>query len=416
MKAAPLFLLVAACTPAIDAYKGTDVQRARDLDVLFVIDDSTDRAKYDQMAAQVDALQTQLATIDGQLPSLHVGVVTTDLGTSAIDDRAPLRPTVMGCLGVGKAGALQTFESTVTANYLEDLRAPDGTRTKNYTGTLAEQLALLTNPDMPAQGCEFEQPMEAMRRALDRSANPGFIRDGALLAVVFLTNSDDCSLKKGALLEPLDPSLGALNTFRCTTQGVVCDLDDPTRTGAKKNCRPREDSQFIVPVSEYVDFLADYKPSRADIIVSAVAGPRTSFVVQNVGVPVLAPSCQGPGGRAVPAVRIGALVDAFGGDIVDTCTQQSTGFAQLSAPIVNRQTSCVAELTMAETDTCTVTEIDGDTETDLDRCAEGDAGPCWYAYANAGACPSGDNLAIGIRRGTTTAPADARIQARCFVQ
>lgn len=409
-------LVLAGCTHDIETYKPLDVQKARDLDILFVIDDSTDRATYDVMAQQIDVLQSQLSSVDGQLPSLHVGVVTTDLGTSSTDDDAPLRPTVMGCLGYGKEAKLQKFTSTITDPYL----SVDRTGAKNFTGDLAAELAKLTNPDMPPAGCEIEQPLEAMRRALDPATNPGFLRDGALLSVVFLTNEDDCSLKTGALLEPLDASLGPLASFRCTREGVICDPDDPARPGRHDNCRPREDSQFVAPVGPYIDFLAGLKADRRDVSVSAVGGSRTDFIVRDFGQPLLNPSCSGPGGLAYPAVRIGAVVDAFGGTLVDSCTQ-ADAYQQIATPVVNRQRSCFPSLAMSEMDDCSVTEIAGDTETDFERCPDGDvgdvgAGPCWYAYTDATACPSGANIGIAIRRGSAAAPADGRIEARCFVR
>jgi hypothetical protein len=367
------------------------------------------------MEKQIDVLQAQLASVDGQLPSLHVGVVTTDLGTSSTDDAAPLRPTVMGCFGAGKEAKLQKFESTITDGYLSDERDEAGGRVKNYSGDLATELGRLTNPSMPPVGCEIEQPLEAMRRALDPATNPGFLRDGALLNVVFLTNEDDCSLKTGALLEPLDATLGPLTSFRCTREGVICDPDDPARPGRHLNCRPREDSRFVAPVGQYAEFLAQLKPDRRDVTVSAVAGSRTDFIVRDFGQPILNPSCSGPSGLAYPAVRIGALVDQFGGGLVDSCNQ-TDAYQQLATPIVNRQRSCFPTLAMAEMDDCSVTEIAGDIETDFDRCNEGDAGPCWYAYADAAACPSGENLGIAIRRGSIAAPANARVEARCFVR
>ncbi|MGE0403804.1 MAG: hypothetical protein AB7T06_44260 [Kofleriaceae bacterium] len=408
-------LVLAGCTHDIETYKPLDVQKARDLDILFVIDDSTDRATYDVMAQQIDVLQSQLSSVDGQLPSLHVGVVTTDLGTSSTDDDAPLRPTVMGCLGYGKEAKLQKFASTITDPYL----SVDRTGAKNFTGDLAAELAKLTNPDMPPAGCEIEQPLEAMRRALDPATNPGFLRDGALLSVVFLTNEDDCSLKTGALLEPLDASLGPLASFRCTREGVICDPDDPARPGRHDNCRPREDSQFVAPVGPYIDFLAGLKADRRDVSVSAVGGSRTDFIVRDFGQPLLNPSCSGPG-LAYPAVRIGAVVDAFGGTLVDSCTQ-ADAYQQIATPVVNRQRSCFPSLAMSEMNDCSVTEIAGDTETDLERCPNDDvgdvgAGPCWYAYTDAAACPSGANIGIAIRRGSAAAPADGRIEARCFVR
>ena len=408
-------LLLAACTPAIDPYKPLDVQPARDLDILFVLDDAADRGTYDQMASQLDVLQTRLAGVDGQLPSLHVGAVTTDLGTSGTRDEIPVA-TVGDCVGHGKAGQLQTFAGGPSGWFLEDLRGADGTRTRNYdSGDLTLELGKLTNPASLADGCEYEQPLEAMRQALDPATNPGFIRPGAMLAIVFLTNRDDCSLATGAMLDPNDASIGPPTRFRCTQQGVICDPDDPGREGAHQNCRPRDGSPFLVDVSEYTTFLEHYKADPRDVLVSAVAGPRSSFIVHNLGSPVLQPSCQGAGGPAYPAVRIGSLVDSLGGTMIDGCTQEAA-YQQITTPILARQRSCFPTLTLADGADCTVMEVAGSSETELAPCADGGTGSCWYTYADKAACPGGDNLGIAIRHASAAPAAGARIEARCFVK
>jgi len=413
-----LFLVLASCTHDIVLVdRIDDVRTARDLDILYVFDNSSNRASYDLMASQLDVLQARLGDVDDQLPNLHVGVVTADLGTRGTQDAAPA-PAVGNCFNEGNAGKLVKFRAGLDDRFLEDLRGPDGTRIRNFNSDdLLGELALLTNPALGAAGtgCEFAQPLEAMRRALDPGTNPGFIRPDAMLSIVFLTNEDDCSLARAAMLDPEDGSLGAL-AFRCTEQGVICDPDDPRNPGVRKNCRPREDSQFMVDVSEYRTFLEQYKPDSRDVIVSAVAGARTPFTVVDFGNPVLAPSCQGATGFAKPAVRIGSLVDSFGGVIVDSCTQEAA-YQQLTAPILTQQRSCFPNLRSADGEDCRVLEVAGDVETELARCVDvdGTPSPCWYTYADATACPGGDNLGIAIHRGTTTAPASSRIEATCFL-
>ena len=418
MRTALLLLAVASCTHDVSVFDQVDVRTARDLDILYVFDNSLNRGTFDQMASQLDVLQSRLLDVDGQLPNLHVGVVTTDLGVRGRLD-AIAGPPMGNCAGDGDAGKLVSFGSAPRlGGFLEDLRGPGGTRIRNYaSGDLLFEIARMTSPDDDAErgGCEFEQPLEAMRRALDPGNNPGFIRPNAMLSIVFVTNEDDCSLKRGALLDPLDGSLGPPFSYRCTEQGVICDPDDPRRPGVRTNCRPREGSPFLIDVSEYRTFLSQYKSDPRDVVVSAVAGPRTPFEVRDVGVPVLAPSCQGPGGSATPAVRIGALVDAFGGALVDACSQNAA-YQQLAAPIVNPQRSCFVNLRRDDGEDCTVTEVAGGAATDIARCADGNAAPCWYTYSDAAACPAGDNVGIAIRRGAATAPASSRIQATCFAR
>jgi hypothetical protein len=168
-------------------------------------------------------------------------------------------------------------------------------------------------------------------------------------------------------------------------------------------------------VSEYRTFLEQYKPDPRDVIVSAVAGARDPFEVRDLGVPTLLPSCQGAGGSARPAVRIGSLVDSFGGVLVDACTQEAA-YQQLTAPILDQQRSCFPNLRRADGEDCTVIEVAGGARTEFARCDDGNRSPCWYTFADAAACPGGDNVGIAVRRGDAAAPANARIEATCFVK
>jgi hypothetical protein len=410
-----LVLALASCTHDLAVFDQIDVPPARDLDILYVFNNSAARGSYDPMASQLGDLAAQLASVDGQLPSLHVGVVTTDLGTRGRLDARP-GPDVGRCAGDGDAGKLVALDGGLAfGGFLEDLRGPGDTRIRNFDGDLGAALGRLTNPPPGTAntGCDFPQPLEAMRRALDPATNPDFLRPGAMLAVVLLTSQDDCSLAHGAMLDPGNAALGPPFSFRCTEQGVICDPDDPRRPGTHTGCRPRDGSPFMVDVADYQRLLAQVKPDPRDVVVSAVAGPRSAFAVADVGVPALLPSCQGAGGSAMPAVRIGALVDRFGGALVDGCTQDHA-YQQIAAPIVSRQRSCFPHLRPSDGDRCTVTETAGGVETELPRCGDGGL-PCWYTYADPAACPDGDHVGIAIRR-ATAAPADARVQATCFAR
>ncbi len=421
MKRALPLLFLASCVHDIDSFdRIEDVQTARDLDILYVFDNSPDRGSFNVLGGQLDALQKQLASIDGQVPNLHVGVVTTDLGTRGTLDALPA-PASGRCIGDGNGGKLTRMNAgTLRDAYLEDLRGPNGSRIRNFdsdnTDDLVAELGLLTNPDTGTQntGCEFAQPLEAMKRALDPAVNPGFIRDDAQLLVLFLTSDDDCSLKRGAMLDPNNTALGPLS-YRCTEQGVMCDNDDPRTPGVKTNCKPRVDAPFTTEVADYVDFLTAFKANPADIKVSAVVGATTPFTVINAGIPVLAPSCNGPAGIAKPAVRLGALVDSFGGTLVDACTQ-TAGYDRVTAPLVNAQRSCFPNLRADDGENCTVVERTDEREIELERCTDDSVAPCWFTFADATACPSGENIGIAIDRRRSTAPATSQIEARCFVK
>ena len=55
----------------------------RDLDILFVVDNSPSMIEEQQaLATSFPRMIDALATLDDGLPNLHIGVVTSDLGTS----------------------------------------------------------------------------------------------------------------------------------------------------------------------------------------------------------------------------------------------------------------------------------------------------------------------------------------------
>jgi len=100
-KLALLSLTLAACTHDLSEFDRVDnVSTARDLDILYVYDTSGDHGNYDTAAGQLDVLTSQLALVDGQVPNLHVGVVTADLGIKGTDDEvAPA--SFRNCAGTG---------------------------------------------------------------------------------------------------------------------------------------------------------------------------------------------------------------------------------------------------------------------------------------------------------------------------
>lgn len=303
-----LSLVLGACTHDITTIDEADT--SANVDVLYVLDTSVDRANYDTMAGQLDDLTAQLAAIDGTLPSLHVGVVTADIGNQGTDDELP-PAAFRNCAGTGDAGRLAVFDAPLADAYAEDLRGPDATRLQNFDGELVDVIDLLSNPAAAKFGCEVAQPMEAMRRALAPAANPGFLRDNAKLMVVFLSSDDDCSLKSGSFLGANNAN-GAL----CASEGVTCD-DDPGEDGTHTNCVPSTDG-LVTPVADYVEFLTTLKGASSRVTVAAVAGPSGPFVTTGG---VIEPSCTGAGGDHKPAVRLNALADAFGGAKVNGCTQ-----------------------------------------------------------------------------------------------
>lgn len=317
-----LALALASCSGAgdlaVDAapYPGPPGQG---LDLLFVIDNSG--AMLDEQASLVEnfgRFVNVLRTLDGGLPEIHIGVVSTDMGAGDFG--------IGGCTEGGDSGVLQNTARAVCTppgpeRFIRDRIAEDGvSRTGNYTGALEESFACIA--ELGVGGCNFEQPLESMRRALDGSnpQNSGFLRPEAYLAVVILSDEDDCSVRDVNLFNT-DPSLdtntssiGFLSSFRCFEFGVACQPDTPRVQGERSDCEARDNSQFMYDVGEYVSFLKSLKNNPNNVMVATIVGPPTPVLVFASGDddrPTLNSSCVAGDDQASPAVRLAAFADGF---------------------------------------------------------------------------------------------------------
>lgn len=426
-------LLVAACTSnnvvVGDLQEVTSLKAIpnHELDVLFVVDNSPSMLdKQHSLAANFPRMIDVLGTLDEGLPDLHIGVVTSDLGTSG--SRTAPAPDIGtagigGCHGTGDDGNLvQT--AAMTAGYLAD---------GNYTGALRDafsDLALVGDG-----GCGFEQHLGAMRHALDANAtNAGFLRDSANLAVVILADEDDCSVADSAFFGT-DPSLGPLQSFRCFQFGVQCDPDD-TEPGAKANCRPRA-SSYLDDVTPYVDFLVGLKGDARRVMVAGVVGDPATVAVElaappggGTPIPSLAHSCAfaGPDGTEVadPAVRIAAFLDQFPGRsrLTSICNDDlSSAVADIGHSAKQLMGDpCLDTSNLADTSdapgiqpACEVTDVRDAAPSSPVAIAPCDstAGTCYELAADPVACPSTpDHLRVQIHR-VGSPSVDTWIHVRC---
>jgi hypothetical protein len=318
--------------------KDIPVNINRDLDLLFLIDDSPSMAdKQQNLADNFPKFIEVLNSIPGGLPNVHIGVVTSDMGTQG--PPPSFGPTVGAglpgaCSGVGKDGVLQTFGAPITGLYIVDTKDPvTGAPTRNYDpskidlATLFGQIATGAN----ARGCGFEQHLGAIQRALVNPANGGFLRDTAYLGIIIIADEDDCSLADFKLLADDSSSrntLGAVQSFRCTRFGVLCNqggqnTDQMNQVGTKGQCRSNDDSQYLAKISQYVSFLQNLKKDPNKVIVAGIIGSLDQFAVElrtpqgeKTAIPALAHSCSyidGKGNTEVadPPIRIKAFLDQF---------------------------------------------------------------------------------------------------------
>jgi hypothetical protein len=205
-------------------------------------------------------------------------------------------------------------------------------------------------------GCGYEQPLEAMLKALTPSTsatrffegttghadgpNAGFVRPDSLLAIVHLTDEDDCSAA--------DPG--------------IYDFESTTYTG-HVNLRCIEYPEAMHPVDRYVDGLLALRADRPDQLAYAlVAGVPTDLIERGLRTDYdgilddermqvrlddadplrTEPSCNVPGrGLAFPPrrmVEVAAALDGRGGvaTVQSICQDRLVGAMGVIAEAIGR--------------------------------------------------------------------------------
>ena len=397
------------------------------LDLLFVIDDSPSMAdKQAALAASFPRLVEQLQSLDGGVPDLHLGVISTDMGVHASATMVPGAPIGGigngGCAANGDNGALLVAPNVLLDPAARFLVQPRGGGA-NFAGTLSTAFGSLAQ--LGAGGCGFEQPLAAIAASLTNPDNVGFVRPEASLAIIILSDEDDCSVKEPALFGPESAELGPLQSFRCFRFGTECAPDDVNTPGVKTNCRPRASSQLIDDVAPYRDAVLatkDGDPRR--VLIGAITGPATRVEVELRTPPgggtaqnaiMHACSYDTSMGMAVadPAVRIAAFVNGFSGrkaltsvcgsDLAPAAIEVGKGLRRLVGD------RCLERAIPQPMDCTVVDELDGHEPSELRACGTNGTGPC-FELAEDAACALGWRLAITR---DTPAPAGAFTAMYC---
>ena len=438
-----LLVVLAACAdrtvtsapprPSGEQVNTVPISVSNRLDLLFVIDDSASRGEEQALlAANFPRFIDEIVGDDGTLPDLHLGVVSSDLGIAPYQ----LQQDQGDCIGDGKDGALLRGPAgadcglTDGTPYLVDSSDPDGVIRNYPDGLLPETFSCMAQ--LGTNGCGFERHLEAMERALtDQPLNDGFLRDDAVLAIVFIADEDDCSASDPDLFDPDSAALGPFQDFRCFEQGVVCDGDDPRAPGLKANCRPREDSRFVTPVSHFVDVVRGLKPDPSRIVVAGILGDAEPVEVEERADDwALVPSCETPGiGKADPAVRLRAFLDGFPGSstaqtICPADEDLSDAMAQIGGAVADALPDFCMEGALADGDPdaagvqpiCTVSDYvhydrPGEQESLLGACDLVDELPC-YRVVEDPDCKTELGLKLEIERDGPPPP-ETTVVARC---
>ncbi len=289
-------------------------------------------------------------------------------------------------------------------------------------------------------GCGFEHQIASVWKALGGDVggvpmqNQGFLRDDALLAIVLITDEDDCSAPADTDL--FDPSqtlvtdpLGPIDSYRCNEFGHLCDGVPPPRTMAAmnlQNCTSNENGK-LMRVADFVTFFKGLKASPDDVIVAAITGPPTPYSVtlqrvreRTTGTvemePRIVPSCTSSNGEAAPSVRIQQFVEAFGdnGTFESICDGDfSPAMARIGDKIAGRIRHQCLEQPPVDRDparpgvqaNCEVYQetktSDGPVRTSINSCDDASP-PCWRIQSDS-TCP-GTGTEVIVDRGSVPAP------------
>jgi len=281
------------------------------IDILFLIDNSPSMAP--KQAALAASIAKLIQKLDLAGSDYHIGIATSDVGTDVAAGS-----TWGGSVGAcdtyaGDDGALQDLActsrtaTTMTARAACSAQCPDPKFVPSDGNHFISKVHGKTNVPVDLQldprtgkmvdrgpedafkcmalvgdaGCGVEAQLEGAKRALDghRGSNAGFLRPGSLLAVIFITDEDDCSVQLARRTEN-NPSTRDCSTpdhnasadcfnldYRCLARSVDCD-EAMNTPGLKQNCKERATS-YLEPVQKYVSFLSGLRP-RTRLLVSGI--------------------------------------------------------------------------------------------------------------------------------------------------
>ncbi len=416
-----------------------------DIDIVFMIDNSTSMdLEQANLARNFPTFINVLKSLPNGLPNVHIGILSSDLGGGAFEPP--------GCEAGGDRGAFQRApranNGTCTAvprdNYIISL---EGGTKNNFDGDLAGVFQCIA--ELGVGGCGFEHQLASVRRALGGEGaappeNNGFLRDNAFLAVILITDEDDCSAPANSdLFDPaqkfLSDTYGPFSSYRCNEFGHLCGGVRPPRTSASgiTGCQSAEGAGKLIPVVDFVNFFKSVKGGSPNkVIMAAITGPAGPYAVEvdTMGFPRITDSCQSSNGGASPGVRMNEFIKAFGssGTSFSICQDNfSPAMDRIAQEIGKRLATQCMDGTLLTQDGTVVTEnnkdeaecqvtdrtlVRGDltTETSVPNCTKANGGfPCWTFKANANDCKV-SGLELVIDRGPNgQAPSNTVAVVKC---
>lgn len=308
-----------------------------DVDLLLVVDDSNSMEEEQRnLARRVEGLVADLVAPpdddgDGSpdwnaVRSLRVGVTSTDLGTRGTDVSASLVGSACTTGPGGEAplsGHDGRLEPSGTCGASTGVMAWDeGSDPSAFSAEVA-----CVVESLGVAGCGIEQQAGAAARALERRRGTDFPREGSVLAVLVLTDEEDCTLR--------DPA-SFFAAMDATNRNVLCQRSEGWLASIEDLAADlrgeRPDSRFVFGLITGVPIAVSGGAPAA-----VLAHPDMAYdeIVGERGLEPR-PACTEAGlGDAAPARRLVALAQALGTERVHSiCTDDfGPAIADLTARI-----------------------------------------------------------------------------------
>jgi hypothetical protein len=308
----------------------------RDIDILFMIDDSGSmKQEQENLQKNFPRFIKILQEMRGGLPNLHIGVVSSNVGAGNI-----LIPGNSACSfpGGDRGQFKPPADSGLEAGNKFIIASNNGTQDNIIgAGTIADTFAKMAN--LGVNGCGYEHQLQSVRLALYETVTPSnanFLRPNASLAIIMITDEDDCSGPPDTdfFVDQSYPTSEQQASLRCALVGHRCNgafpMPAPFSTPLSNCVADEAGGGKLIPVDKLVDDILKLKPNHPErILVSAIMGwPKdpstTNYAISRDPLKTpslldLEPACSSTNGSAAPGLRINQFVKAFGGRVESIC-------------------------------------------------------------------------------------------------
>ncbi len=312
----------------------------KDVDILFVIDNSGSMAEEQALLSQNFASFIGVLEAEDVSANYRLGITTTDAGNPRCPNTTPENGTLVlsSCLDrvdtnefsynnanfafactdyCTKKNADLTVRGTTT-QYSDGKEEPRKwieriEKQSNIGGVDSNVEAFQCYGPQGVAGCGFESHLESMYKALAKASdekslpNYGFLREAAILSIVVITDEADCSYQQAQkdvfMANKVfwnSPDDVQPTSALCWKAGVECTGDSPYSEchsanwgivdGAAKVGVPDADA-VLKPVSEYIKFVKTIEAAKQEIdknqrvLVSMIAGVPVGYDTRATEIP-----------------------------------------------------------------------------------------------------------------------------------